>query len=80
MPILLFFFWGQALFGSKQRALMMAIGLDQTGNSLLGGSVDETISSRAGRAKRAGKPWGIRAVAIIDAFFGKGHCEANIGI
>lgn len=80
MPLLILLLWIQTLVGAKDRALKMAIGIDQAGNAGIGGSEDETISSRAGRAKRDGKRWGPAAVAFIDFFFGKGHCEANIGI
>ena len=41
----------QSTFGSIDRAFRADIGIDQTGNALLGGSEDETISSRAARAK-----------------------------
>ncbi|WP_302621011.1 hypothetical protein [Cupriavidus taiwanensis] len=34
------------------------IAIDQFGNALGAGDPDETISSRAGNAKRAGRRWG----------------------
>ena len=79
MPLLAIVMLGQATVGSKDRAQRMAIALDQCGNAALGGSEDETISSRAGRAKRDGKKWGYVAVWLIDGVFGKGHCAAEIG-
>lgn len=79
LPLLAILLLGWALLQSD-RALRMCIALDQCGNAALGGSEDETISSRSGRAKQEGKWWGKYAVAFIDTFFGKGHCEANIGV
>ena len=45
----------QAIFGSTQRAINIAIGVDQTANALLGGLPGETISARVHRCgwKRA---------------------------
>lgn len=80
MPMLAIILLCQALAGSKVRALRMCIALDQCGNAGLGGSEDETISSRAARAARDGEPWGPLAVRIIDAVFGKGHCLSSLGI
>lgn len=45
----------------------------------------ETISSRVGRAKVAGRRWGILCAAIIDRIFiwlgeGPDHCERMIEI
>ena len=79
MPILAVVMVGQSLIGSIDRALRMAVALDQCGNAGLGGSEDETISSRAGRAARDGEPWAPLAVALIDGIFGAGHCRASMG-
>ena len=79
MPVLAIILLCQALAGSKVRALRMCVALDQCGNAGLGGSEDETISSRAGRAQRDGEPWGPLAVRCIDAVFGAGHCRASMG-
>lgn len=48
-PLILIVQFLQASFGSINRAVNMAIGLDQTVNVLLGGWPDETISARAHR-------------------------------
>ena len=58
--------------------LQNAIGIDQQINALLGGSADETLSSRAHRMReRRHKYWGWVANAIDTLFFWqKGHCEA----
>ncbi len=80
LPIIGAAILGHALVGSQKRALRMAIGIDQVGNAAIGGSEDETISSRAGRARRDGKWWGKYAVAFIDALFWDGHCDESIGV
>lgn len=59
----------------KQWALNVLIGVDQLGNAILGGSPDDTISSRCWKARVKGKRWGLIAVALIDGVFGRGHCE-----
>lgn len=70
----------QAIFGSSARAYRASIGIDQTGNALLGGSEDETISSRTGRHALEGKSWALALEKVIDAVFGEGHCRRSIGI
>ena len=37
----------------------------------------ETISARAGKAKRRGKRWGCLLCAFLD-LFQRGHCEAAV--
>lgn len=80
LPLLMLVLLVQCTVGSPQRALRMAIGLDQAGNAGLGGSEDETISSRAWGAYLRGEPYGKLAVRLIDAGFGRGHCERAFGI
>lgn len=80
LPVLALVLIVQCTVGSPERALRMAIGLDQAGNAGLGGSEDETISSRAWGARQRGEPYGALAVRIIDAGFGQGHCERSFGI
>ncbi len=48
----------------------IALSIDQLGNALLGGSPDETISSRLGKLKRAhggALPWSHPVSKIVDA-------------
>jgi len=63
----------------KRGPWQVLIALDQLANAVLGGSADETISSRAWKAKLRGKVWGAIAAHVIDALFypieGPGHCE-----
>lgn len=53
------------------------LGLDQFANSMLGGSPNETISSRADKAMREGKRWGCilcRLLSLIQ----KDHCQKSV--
>ena len=45
-------------------------------NAVWGGNRDQSFSSRSYEARLLGKRWGKVAVPMIDALFGKGHCEA----
>jgi len=53
------------------------ISLDQLINTIFGGFPDETISSRAGKAQRKGKKWGIITCSILNKFENN-HCEKSI--
>jgi len=53
------------------------ISIDQLGNTLTGGDPDETISSRAGKARREGKWWGCQLCRFLD-LFQKDHCEKSL--
>jgi hypothetical protein len=50
------------------------IALDQFGNALLGGAPDETISSRAGRARPLGRRWARWLCWALDKI-DSGHCK-----
>ncbi|KXA71094.1 hypothetical protein AXA74_20275 [Bordetella hinzii LMG 13501] len=65
-----------ALVGSD-RAWRVAVSNDQTLNAALAGSEDETISSRAGKAARAGRKWGCVLCKVLDRFDPQ-HCQKNI--
>jgi len=53
------------------------IAIDQFFNAVLGGNPDETISSRAGKAKREGKLWGGYLCNVLDKL-DKNHCEKSV--
>lgn len=53
------------------------ISLDQFANTVLAGSPDETISSRAGKAMREGKAWGCALCKILN-WFENDHCAKSI--
>lgn len=60
-----------------RRAWTLAVAYDQLANAAFGGSEDETISSRAGRAKRQGKRWACVLCRLLDAI-DPNHCERSI--
>lgn len=69
----------------SQWIINMLLGLDQLGNTILGGEPDETISSRLGRLKVScgGKiPWSkyplARLVYEFLEFIDEGHCISAI--
>lgn len=53
------------------------IALDQLLNALLGGYADETISSRAEKARRRGRLWGCVLCRVLHVF-DPGHCENSL--
>ena len=70
--------WGlvAALAGSR-RAVRIAVAHDQAANAAIGGSEDETVSSRAGKGARKGIwKWCLlcRMLDRVDP----GHCERSI--
>lgn len=59
------------------------IGFDQTGNAVLGGNPDETLSSRVGKAAERGSRRAVTIEAVIDLVFAillgqRHHCAASI--
>jgi hypothetical protein len=48
----------QAIAGNTDRAFSVAVANDQCLNALLGGSVHETVSAHAARARLEGRRWG----------------------
>lgn len=67
-----------AVLGGSQRAWTIAIGYDQLANAATGGNVDETISSRASRARRENRAWGCILCRILD-WIDKDHCIDSEG-
>jgi hypothetical protein len=70
--------WGlaAALAGSP-RALRIAVAQDQAANAALGGSEDETISSRAGKGARAGVWHWCLLCRLLDRIDPR-HCQKSI--
>ena len=57
----------------------LGVALDRTANAVLGGSPEQTLSSRFGRAARKELRWAVVACAILGFVFrDPGHCEASI--
>ncbi|KMJ54978.1 hypothetical protein ACG97_01145 [Vogesella sp. EB] len=65
-----------ALVGS-QRTQRVAVALDQAANAAIGGSEDETISSRAGKGARRGVWHWCLLCRVLD-WLDPGHCQKSI--
>lgn len=68
----------RAIIFNHDRAWRQAISYDQLANAATGGSEDETISSRANRARLKGKRWGCRLCRLLD-HIDKDHCRRAAG-
>lgn len=55
----------------------LLLALDQFVNTLAGGDPDETISSRADKAQRAGKAWGCVLCRLLSKLQ-KNHCRQSV--
>lgn len=60
--------------GLKYWGLNVLIAIDQLGNALFLGAPDETISSRAGKARERGELWGCYLCKVLD-WIDTRHCE-----
>jgi len=59
------------------RAWRLSVAFDQLGNAAANGDEDETISSRAAKARRAGRRWGCILCGLLDRI-DPNHCEKSI--
>lgn len=66
-----------AILSGSKRAWTLAVSYDQLANVAFGGSEDETISSRAGKARREGRRWGCMLCRLLDRL-DESHCEKSI--
>ena len=64
---------------SPSRAWRLAIAVDQLANAAFNGNEDETISSRAARARDKGSRWGCILCRLLDAI-DHNHCNKSKGI
>lgn len=64
------------LVGSK-RAWTLMVSYDQLANATFGGHPDETISSRAARARGKGRRWGCILCRLLDAL-DPDHCAKHL--
>ena len=55
----------------------VAVAIDQLFNTLLNGDEDETISSRAAKARMKGKRWGCVLCRFLD-WLDPNHCTNSI--
>jgi hypothetical protein len=65
------------IVGSDQ-AHTLALAYDQLANAATNGHEDETISSRANRARLERRRWGCVLCKFLD-WFEKDHCEKSAG-
>ena len=66
-----------AVLANSARGWRLAVSFDQLANTAFGGDEDETISSRAGKARLKGRRWGCMLCKWLD-WFDPDHCENNI--
>ena len=66
-----------ALFGDSPRWWKIALAKDQSANAALGGSEDETVSSRAYKASLRGDKWGCILCKLLD-YVQKDHCKNSV--
>lgn len=68
-----------AILVGSPRAWRLAVAHDQLANAATGGSEDETISSRANRARGEGRRWGCILCKLLDRL-DKDHCAKSSGV
>ncbi|WP_054285752.1 hypothetical protein [Gulbenkiania mobilis] len=68
----------QLLVGNR-RAVRVFVGADQTLNAALGGSEDETISSRAGKGAKRGV-WRYCLLCRLLDLVDPGHCDRSLEV
>lgn len=61
----------------KSYGRRVAVAIDQLFNALFNGDEDETISSRAEKARLKGKRWGCVLCRVLD-WLDKDHCKNSI--
>ena len=69
-----------AIATNPQRAWVLAIAHDQLANAAANGDPDETISSRANRARSEGRRWGCVLCKLLDFADPPDHCKRSSGI
>lgn len=67
-----------AVLTNPDRAWKIVVGYDQLMNVAANGSEDETISSRANRARNEHRQWGCILCKMLDEF-DKNHCNNSAG-
>lgn len=69
-----------AICSNPQRAWVLAIAHDQLANAAANGDLDETISSRANRARSEGRRWGCVLCQLLDFTDPPDHCKRADGV
>lgn len=57
--------------------LSILVAIDQFANAVLGGNPDETISSRAAKARLKGRRWGCILCGLLDRL-DRDHCNRTV--
>ena len=76
-PVVAFARYCWAICTNPARAWRIAVGFDQLANVAANGDEDETISSRAEKARRKGRRWGCVLCRVLD-WLDKDHCKNSI--
>lgn len=66
-----------AIVTSPARAWSIALAYDRLGNAAANDGEVQTVSSRAEKARRAGKRWGCVLCRLLDQI-DPGHCDRSI--
>ena len=66
-----------AILSGSDRAWRLAVSYDQLANTAFGGDEDETISSRAAKARMKGKRWGCALCRFLD-WLDTNHCANSL--
>lgn len=66
-----------AIATSPERAVRLAVAHDQLANAAANGDEDETISSRAAKARASGRRWGCLLCGLLDRL-DPGHCDRAV--
>lgn len=67
-----------AIAANPQRAWVMAVAHDQLANASANGDPDETLSSRAHRARTEKRGWGCVLCRLLD-WIDSNHCRDSAG-
>lgn len=62
---------------APDKALRIAVQLDEAANVALNGHDDETVSLRVAKARMAGRRWGCLLCKMLDAV-APGHCDDQL--
>lgn len=62
---------------AKRYTLNVLLWIDEGGNTIFGGSPNETISERSAKAQADGKTWGCILCKFLD-WLQKDHCETAL--
>ena len=79
VPLIVLVRYTWAIITNPTRAWRIAVGFDQLGNVAANGHEDETISSRAARARDNNRRWGCVLCKLLDTI-DPDHCNKSKGV